>query len=209
MIKKVDEFSIMLIIILKLTVAGEVFSQVDWQTDLNFQSENANLTLSFGGSTTGTDGFDIGLDILSPPPPPSSYYACFQITDPTFTDLMKDIRAWISPYETIIDWTIEVSNAEGIETTLSWDPAELPAEGTFILTCVSNTDMRENDSITFTDNRTLTVKFIPIAAPILGDVNNDEIANSTDALIVLSCDVDMPIPQQFCPMNCGDVNFVL
>jgi len=41
---------------------------------------------------------------------------------------------------------------------------------------------------------------------ILGDVNADDIANSTDALIVLSCDVDMPIPPNFCPMNCGDVN---
>jgi len=40
---------------------------------------------------------------------------------------------------------------------------------------------------------------------ILGDVNNDEIANSTDALIVLSCDVGINT-SQFCPMNCGDVN---
>ena len=40
---------------------------------------------------------------------------------------------------------------------------------------------------------------------ILGDVNGDEIANSTDALIVLSCDVGINT-SQFCPMNCGDVN---
>jgi hypothetical protein len=47
-----------------------------------------------------------------------------------------------------------------------------------------------------------------IAAPepgILGDVNDDNTVNSTDALIVLSCDVGMDT-SQFCPMNCGDVN---
>ena len=40
---------------------------------------------------------------------------------------------------------------------------------------------------------------------ILGDVNGDEMVNSTDALIVLSCDVGIDV-SQFCPMNCGDVN---
>jgi hypothetical protein len=40
---------------------------------------------------------------------------------------------------------------------------------------------------------------------ILGDVNDDELANSTDALIVLSCDVGIDV-SLFCPMNCGDVN---
>jgi hypothetical protein len=40
---------------------------------------------------------------------------------------------------------------------------------------------------------------------ILGDVNDDDNANSTDALIVLSCDVGINV-SPFCPMNCGDVN---
>jgi hypothetical protein len=40
---------------------------------------------------------------------------------------------------------------------------------------------------------------------ILGDVNGDGFVNSTDALIVLSCDVGLNT-SQFCPMNCGDVN---
>jgi hypothetical protein len=40
---------------------------------------------------------------------------------------------------------------------------------------------------------------------ILGDVNNDGVVNSTDALIVLSADVGMDT-SGFCPMNCGDVN---
>jgi len=39
----------------------------------------------------------------------------------------------------------------------------------------------------------------------VGDVNGDDLVNSTDALIVLSCDVGINV-SQFCPMNCGDVN---
>ena len=40
---------------------------------------------------------------------------------------------------------------------------------------------------------------------ILGDVNGDTVVNSTDALIVLSCDAGLDT-SDFCPMNCGDVN---
>ncbi len=40
---------------------------------------------------------------------------------------------------------------------------------------------------------------------ILGDVNGDDQANSTDALIILSGDVGINI-SSFCPINCGDVN---
>jgi hypothetical protein len=40
---------------------------------------------------------------------------------------------------------------------------------------------------------------------ILGDVNGDDTVNSTDALVILSCDVGTDT-SQFCPMNCGDVN---
>ena len=39
----------------------------------------------------------------------------------------------------------------------------------------------------------------------LGDINDDGAINSTDALVILSCDVSISI-SQFCPCNCGDVN---
>ena len=42
-------------------------------------------------------------------------------------------------------------------------------------------------------------------ADILGDVNGDGLINSTDGLIILSCDVGVDT-SQFCPMNCGDAN---
>ena len=43
------------------------------------------------------------------------------------------------------------------------------------------------------------------AEEILGDVNHDGYANSTDALIVLKGDVGLDITT-YCPVNCGDVN---
>jgi hypothetical protein len=42
-------------------------------------------------------------------------------------------------------------------------------------------------------------------ASVLGDVSGDGVANSTDALIVLSCDAGMDT-SEYCPMNCGDAN---
>jgi phosphodiesterase/alkaline phosphatase D-like protein len=38
-----------------------------------------------------------------------------------------------------------------------------------------------------------------------GDMNGDDVVNSTDALIILSCDVGIDV-SQFCPVNCADVN---
>jgi hypothetical protein len=40
---------------------------------------------------------------------------------------------------------------------------------------------------------------------LLGDVNGDGLVNSSDALIVLTCDAGLDVSQH-CPMNCGDAN---
>jgi len=44
-----------------------------------------------------------------------------------------------------------------------------------------------------------------VVTDVLGDVNQDGLVNSTDALIVLSADADMDTSDS-CPMNCGDAN---
>jgi hypothetical protein len=36
-------------------------------------------------------------------------------------------------------------------------------------------------------------------------MNGDKSVNSTDALIILSCDAGIDV-SQFCPVNCGDAN---
>jgi hypothetical protein len=60
-------------------------------------------------------------------------------------------------------------------------------------------------TVTMNINKTVCANFEQGSAGILGDVNDDAAANSTDGLIILSCDVGLNTAQ-FCPMNCGDVN---
>jgi hypothetical protein len=60
-------------------------------------------------------------------------------------------------------------------------------------------------TVTMNGNRTVVAHFAEITPGILGDVNDDDLINSTDALIVLSCAAGMDT-SGFCPMNCGDVN---
>ena len=59
-------------------------------------------------------------------------------------------------------------------------------------------------TVTMDTDKTVTAHFVTMPA-ILGGVNSDGVVNSTDALIVLSCDVGIDT-SQYCPMDCGDVN---
>lgn len=52
----------------------------------------------------------------------------------------------------------------------------------------------------------LTAGFGPNCFGVLGDVDRDGEVDSTDALIVMSCDAGMPTRQFWVSMNCGDVN---
>jgi hypothetical protein len=69
-------------------------------------------------------------------------------------------------------------------------------------------DVADPDSATTTvtmdADKTVTATFILVPG-VLGDVNGDDTVDSTDGLIVLSCDVGFDT-SGYCPMNCGDVN---
>jgi hypothetical protein len=60
-------------------------------------------------------------------------------------------------------------------------------------------------TVTMDGDKSVTAHFVPEAAGISGDPSGDDAVNSTDALIILSCDVGTDT-SQYCPMNCGDVN---
>jgi hypothetical protein len=62
-------------------------------------------------------------------------------------------------------------------------------------------------TVIMSDDQTVTANFVedsPLPG-MAGDMNGDALVNSTDALIILSCDTGIDV-SQFCPVNCGDVN---
>jgi hypothetical protein len=60
-------------------------------------------------------------------------------------------------------------------------------------------------TVVMNGNYVIQANFAAGTTTLLGDVNGDSLVNSTDALIVLSGDVGIPITP-YCPANCGDVN---
>jgi hypothetical protein len=88
-----------------------------------------------------------------------SYYAYFPIS--TFPNyLEKDLRKWQSPYATEINWPLNIINASGIISNLSWNAAELPAEGSFWLTGGGfNVNMRTTNRMTLSGNVELIIKY--------------------------------------------------
>jgi hypothetical protein len=72
-----------------------------------------------------------------------------------------------------------------------------------VTSSVATVDLISGSNTSGTVNYSYTIA--PNATGKSGDVNNDGLVNSTDALIILSGDVGIAITQ-FCPANCGDVN---
>lgn len=77
----------------------------------------------------------------------------------------------------------------------SWTIPDTPSGNALVRVCDVDDNPCDQSDAVFT---------IPFHG-VLGDVNDDTLANSTDALIILSCDVGLDVTQ-FCPMNCGDTN---
>jgi hypothetical protein len=61
-------------------------------------------------------------------------------------------------------------------------------------------------TVTMSSDQTVTAYFVQdTQSGKAGDMNGDGSINSTDALIILSCDAGIDV-SQFCPVNCGDAN---
>jgi len=133
-------------------------SQASWGVPISIKAEDVVFTRTFGGDPNATYGFDLGRDVADAPPG-MTYYAYFEITEfPNY--LGTDIRGLVSPYNTDIEWTIKIVNATGKTTTMNWDPANLPSEGTFTLEGTDTpVDMRSQNSVTFGEDKTLKIKY--------------------------------------------------
>jgi hypothetical protein len=127
-----------------------------WSARLLASGGNETFPLAFGCDTLATDGFDAGLDVLLSPVPPG-YSVFFEIASPPIT-LSTDMRGWALPVVPVVTWTLQAARAEGVSTTLSWDPAELPSRGNFTLSGAGEIDMRTVSSAVFEGSRTLFIR---------------------------------------------------
>ncbi|MCD6501148.1 carboxypeptidase regulatory-like domain-containing protein, partial [bacterium] len=91
-----------------------------------------HFTLYFGADSMGTDAFDYGLDQQQPPAPPGDTpYGFFQIDDPMWGQLTRDIR---SSDDDDIMWMammMRIPVDDSIDNWISWNPDYLPEDGSF------------------------------------------------------------------------------
>jgi len=135
-----------------------IISGIEWTVPITISGNNVTLTRTFGGDASASDGFDPGLDVTAAPPG-MTYYAYFELN--VFPNYLEtDIRKWISPYDTEINWILKIVNATGITSTLTWNNTSLPAPGGFTMTGGGiNLDMRGQSSTTVTGSVTLNIKY--------------------------------------------------
>jgi hypothetical protein len=129
-----------------------------WSASLAVTGNNGtSIALAIGGHPSATNGLDNGLDVIAPPVP-QTYYAYFNIG--VFPNsLYTDIRGWVPPFNQNIDWTLKVVNADGVSTTITWNPADLPSQGNFTITGAGSVNMRTTGTFGFTGNKTLTIQY--------------------------------------------------
>ncbi|MBN2541662.1 carboxypeptidase-like regulatory domain-containing protein [bacterium] len=115
-------------------LAPEWFDTLFIHTQESPDDDTMTFQLVFGADEVGTDGFDAGLDMISPPMPPGDNpFAYFQIDDPTFPMLLRDIR--YSRAESLY-WTAMLLNYSYDPSTtnwLSWHSELLPPVGNFYI----------------------------------------------------------------------------
>jgi len=89
---------------------------------------------------------------------------------------------------------VEIS--AGRVATVSLPNPDWTGEETITFRATDPGALYDEDEATFT---------VPAPVYLLGDANGDGVVNSSDALLVLSCDAGIDT-SDYCPMNCGDVD---
>lgn len=134
----------------------------NWTVELTVSDQQSSFTRVFGGNDGATEGYDSGLDIISPPPG-FAYYAYFFIAQFPYY-LHTDIKNWSEQNEVEAQWNLKIINAAGKTTTVSWDPSVLPPYGNFLLETDSSVNMRILDVFTTTGNAEIKIKYVPSTA---------------------------------------------
>jgi hypothetical protein len=130
----------------------------NWSVPITINGGGTQMTRTFGGDSNASDGFDSGLDVTAAPPG-MTYYTYFELNVfPNY--LATDIRKWVAPYTTEINWTLKIVNANNISSNLSWDSAKLPSQGTFTLSGGNvNIDMRSQNSVSITGSVNVIIRY--------------------------------------------------
>lgn len=216
---------LMVVILALLLIGGETFSR-EGQSRSTESAFEVPVTVSDGTNTQmltiavnplGTPGFDPGLDVLAPPPPPAGGF------DARLTWLgeayFKDVRSDAAAADTFVITYAAETDTQGVAVgpiVLSWDNSVLPALGCFRITdnltgALFSLDMATTGNLAAGSNPVLNagIRILLTYPEIFGDVSDDGLANSTDALVVLSYDAGFAVPQQFLERinaGIGDVN---
>ncbi len=139
---------------------GTPTGEPEWKIPITISGGGNILTRNFGGDADASSGLD-AFDVAAAPPG-MTYYAYFEISVfPNYLD--TDIRGWVSPYKTDIDWTFKIVNTRGVTSTLSWNPANIPTGsgiGTFTLVGPGlNVNMRSQGSVQVNGDATLIIQY--------------------------------------------------
>ncbi|MBN2543876.1 PQQ-binding-like beta-propeller repeat protein [bacterium] len=140
------------------------FLPISWLAEITIIGNTANeeITLTFGASGSGSNGYDPGLDINALPPV-EDFNAYFPIADPLtpyVERLSRDIRNNLN-YP--VCWLV---HTEGEAGTLFWDPGYLPSGLFFINGYI---DMYQNNFYAFDADEVIEICFERLT-PVIGSV---------------------------------------
>ncbi|MCI0514001.1 T9SS type A sorting domain-containing protein, partial [candidate division KSB1 bacterium] len=135
-----------------------IISLLNWKVPVTITSGTINFTRTFGGDVNATQGYDQNLDVLAAPPG-LAYYVYLQISDfPYYLD--TDLRPWVTPFTTELNWNLKIANAAGKTSTMQWNAALLPTNGSFTLLGAGvPVNMRQQNTITLTESKDLTIRY--------------------------------------------------
>jgi|GEM_PF-1916552 len=140
-----------------------------------FSLANAeNEAIQIGMQSSATDGFDLDLDVdtLTGVPGDPEGFAYFQVGDKSVT---RDIRS----ISNVAPWDLTVI-AGTQPVTLSWDPAEIPADQQLIVSAVDDQDEVVLDQITYLSSQSS----LQVAAETMVHFRIDLVALADDNFMV-------------------------